>query len=122
MAVASALAATVHDFLLVVPVDLPELPLPLLRRLLRAARDGACVAVPVVRGLYEPLFAVYPRSVLGEMERLLASGSRRIVDLFERVPVRCLDIDEGLRNLNTPEDWQAWIAGLEGKERAPGSL
>jgi len=108
MAVASTLAVAENELAMVIPVDMPDPPLDLMLRLLDAAGSGADVAVPVVGGLYEPLFAVYRRSVVPLMDELLSSGCTRIFDLYPRVRTLEIEIPTGLTNLNTRADWEAW--------------
>lgn len=72
------------------------------------------VVVPHWRGRFQPLHAVYRRSVLPLLERQLARGEMRPVYLFEKVRTRRIDEDEIRRfdpegfsffNMNTPEDY-----------------
>lgn len=73
------------------------------------------VVVPHWEGRYQPLHAVYRRSVLPLLEAQLARGELRPVCLFDKVRTRRIDeaevrrVDpEGLSffNMNTPEDYQ----------------
>ena len=72
------------------------------------------VVVPHWAGRFQPLHAVYRRSVMPHLERQLASGELRPVYLFDKVCTRRVEeaeirqIDpEGLTffNMNTPEDY-----------------
>ncbi len=85
--------------------------------------DGYEAAVPVVDGRYQPLAAVYRRSVLAEVDRLLVRHRRRPVFLFRRVatrfvqPAELRDVDPRLmtfRNINHPDEYceALRIAGL----------
>ena len=99
--------------------DVPLLKPALVRRLL--AMLGDCDAVvPHVEGFDQPLAAVYRRSVLPHAEALLAEGRLRPMFLFDRVrtrrvpPEEFADVDpnlESLRNINTPEDYEAVARG-----------
>ena len=82
------------------------------------------VAVPRIGGRFEPLAAVYHRSVLQHIGRLPADD-RRPVALFHRVPTRFVteaelhDVDPELmtlRNVNYPEEYRDALesAGLAG--------
>ncbi len=96
--------------------DMPFLRPGLLRALAdRAGAGEAGVVVPESpgrRGL-EPLCALYPVDCLPVVERMLAAGERRIVELLERVGTRPLPLEEVRRwgppevlflNVNTPGD------------------
>jgi molybdopterin-guanine dinucleotide biosynthesis protein A len=57
-------------------------------------REGFDLVVPRLDGLVEPLHAVYARSCLAPMERLLEQGKKRINALFGLVRVRYVEADE----------------------------
>ena len=81
------------------------------------------IAVMEIEGFTHPLSAVYRRSVLPQVESLLAQDRLRPVFLFDAVNTRRVTPDEmraadpdlrTLRNLNTREDYEAAlvVAGL----------
>jgi molybdopterin-guanine dinucleotide biosynthesis protein A len=114
----SGLKAAANDACAVVACDIPDIDIPLLRSLARAA-DEADIAVPVgPAGHFEPLFAVYRKPVVPEIEALLRSGERSILPLFGRcrtVVVRLKDAT-WLRNLNTREDYRSYLRSLTGRQ------
>lgn len=88
-------------------------------------RIGAAdVAMPRVGGYDQPLAALYRRAtVLPAIQRLLARDRLRPVFLLEEVvgrilgPEDLIDMDpdlDTLRNLNTPEDYEAALARIVG--------
>jgi molybdopterin-guanine dinucleotide biosynthesis protein A len=95
--------------------DVPFLAPPFVRRMIELLGDHV-VAVPDVGGFRHPLAAVYRVEVLSVVEQLLAEDRLRPAFLFDLVPTRFVseaelsDADPGLktlRNLNTPEDYEA---------------
>jgi len=81
--------------------------------------DGFDIAVMEVDGFPHPLSAVYRRDTAPHVEALLAKDKLRPVFLYDAVrtrrvqPVEMHAVDPGLttlRNLNTPEDYQAALA------------
>lgn len=95
--------------------DVPFLRPAFVERLIELRGDHA-ICVPHVGDYHHPLAAVYRLDVLAEVERLLRENRLRPVFLFETVATRIVtaaelvDVDpalESLRNLNTPEDYQA---------------
>jgi len=95
--------------------DVPLLVPEFVRRMAELLGPHAIV-VPHVGGFDHPLAAVYRRTVLAEVEALLAEGLRRPALLFERVPTRRVgraelaDVDpelKSLANLNSAEDYRA---------------
>jgi molybdopterin-guanine dinucleotide biosynthesis protein A len=102
--------------------DLPFLHPAFVRRVLRAAADGADVGLPVARGHPQPLAACYRVALAPLAAGLVARGRLRPAFLFERCQVTRLDeialradpalaaVDPGLDslvNVNEPADYQA---------------
>jgi molybdopterin-guanine dinucleotide biosynthesis protein A len=78
-----------------------------------AARRGVDAVVPYLEGQPQPLHALYRKTCLVPMERMLRAGQLKIASLFAAVRVRHADettidrIDPGHRsffNINTPAD------------------
>lgn len=103
--------------------DVPFLRPAFVCRLIELLGDHA-ICVPKVGDYHHPLAAVYRLDVLPAVRRLLAEDRLRPVFLFDGVPTRVVeaaelaDVDptfQTLRNLNTPQDYEAALAEL-----APG--
>jgi molybdopterin-guanine dinucleotide biosynthesis protein A len=108
----SGLAASGEPWTLVVACDMPFLDPTLLRHLM-AARRGVDAVVPYLEGQPQPLHALYRKTCLVPMERMLRAGQLKIAPLFAAVRVRYADettidrIDPSHRsffNINTPAD------------------
>jgi len=109
--VLAGLRAARNESCAVVACDIPDIPIPLLRSLARAAGDQV-IAVPAgPSGLYEPLLAVYKRAIVPEIDSLLAAGERSLLPLYERCRTSAVQIGPGirLRNLNTRADYEAYL-------------
>jgi molybdopterin-guanine dinucleotide biosynthesis protein A len=121
---AAGLAATAGraDVAFVCSTDLPFLHPAFVRRVLRAAHDGADVGLPVARGYPQPLAAAYRTALAPLAERLVAEGRLRPAFLFEECVVTRLDeaalrgdpilaaLDpelDSVLNVNEPDDYQA---------------
>ena len=102
--------------------DMPFLHPAFVRRVLRAAQEGADVALPVAHGYPQPLAAAYRTALATVAERLVAEQRLRPAFLFEQCAVTRLDeaalradpvlaaLDPGLDsvvNVNSPADYQA---------------
>jgi len=102
--------------------DMPFLHPAFVRRVLRAAQEGADVALPVAHGYPQPLAAAYRTALAAVAERLVAEQRLRPAFLFEQCAVTRLDeaalradpvlaaLDPGLDsvvNVNSPADYQA---------------
>jgi len=102
--------------------DMPFLHPAFVRRVLRAAQEGADVGLPLARGYPQPLAAAYRTALAEVAERLVAEQRLRPAFLFDDCTVTRLDeaalradpvlaaLDPGLEsvvNLNEPADYQA---------------
>ncbi len=112
MALYTGLSASKTERNIVTGCDMPFLNTRLLRRLIEHSQ-GWDIAVPVHSGRPQYLHAVYSRSCMPAMERLIASDSRKLGLLIREVRTRYVppeewadDDPEGLSfvNLNTPAD------------------
>lgn len=110
--IAASLQRARFPWLLVLAVDLPNVPSELLRELVRQAMDTGRGQVPQRGAWLQPLAAVYPKSSLSVAEKSLAGSDRSMRSFFLQANQRGIvaghPISEGtlgfFRNLNTPED------------------
>ena len=101
--------------------DVPFLRPAFVQRMMELLGEHS-ICVPRVGGYHHPLTAVYRVVVVDAVRRLLASDRLRPVFLFEEVPTRVVEAEElrpvdpefdSLRNLNTPEDYDAALAEVQ---------
>jgi molybdopterin-guanine dinucleotide biosynthesis protein A len=101
--------------------DVPFLRPAFVRRLM-ALRGDHAICVPDVHGYRHPLAAVYRLDVQSVVSQLLEENRLRPAFLFDRVPTRLVTPDElvdvdpdfsSLRNLNTPEEYEAALRDVE---------
>lgn len=125
----TALAATEHDWNLVLACDLPYLETRFLEFLLEQAEaENADAVVPHTQGRWQPLCAAYHRRCLPAFERILNEGSSKVALAFEQMRVRALTLEELqrfafeeriLKNMNTREDCAEAQRLLGGQARLP---
>jgi len=89
----TGLAASKARYNLVIACDMPFLNQALLRYML-GLTAGFDLVIPRLGELVEPLHAVYAKSCLAPIERLIEQGTLRINALFELVKVRYVEADE----------------------------
>jgi molybdopterin-guanine dinucleotide biosynthesis protein A len=106
MGIASALEVSANELNFVVACDIPRIDLHLVRRMLTKANDVDVVIPTTAEGKYEPLFAVYRKSALSAINQTLASGRRRISDVFPHCKVKYLELETELSNLNTMAEYE----------------
>ncbi len=123
MGIASALEASTNEINFVVACDIPYINLSFVSRMLAEAKE-ADIVVPItakyklpeskkrnthdaVRNTrFEPLFAVYRKSALDAINKVLSSGGRKISDVFARCKVKYFELETNLSNLNTIAEYK----------------
>ena len=109
--VASALRATQTEVAFVTACDVPEPPLAPMARLLREVAHGAAAVPAHDSGHLEPLFAVYRRSLLPDLDEALARGERTLARFLDHHPhVRKVPFGDDLhiQNINTRAQYEAF--------------
>ena len=110
--VVAALGRAQFQWLLVFAVDLPDVPVDLLRELVRQAMISGVGRVPQSDAWLQPLAAVYPKSSLPLATECLAGSDRSMRDFFWRAhklglaatrPISQIELVL-FRNLNMPGD------------------
>ena len=111
MGMASALERSANDLNFVVACDTPDIEMPFARHLLFEAKGYDAVVPRTGARLLEPLFAVYRKTVLCVMRNLLTAGERRIRPVFDHCRVKYIEWPNSKhpQNLNTPEDYKAYL-------------
>ena len=123
--IASALSASRTDWNLILACDLPYLSREWLDWLLaRTTVSNGEIIMPRTEGGSEPLAAVYRRECAEPLIAALHRGVRKVTDATEQLRTefvnerewRHIDPDgRVLRNMNTPEDYEAARKWLEGR-------
>ncbi len=99
----------------VIGCDMPFVRKELIHRLIYGISTSSDIVIPVVRGYYEPLCAVYNKSVSSSIKQYLDSGGSKVTGFFEAVNVtevveseiKMFDPNlESFINLNTPRDYE----------------
>jgi len=117
MALASALQASAHEVNFVTACDIPEPNMGLVRRMLRRIDEYDVIIPQTGCSRYEPLFAVYRKSIVAMLDRALSAGKRRIIDALSGCRVMYLDAsDVELGNINTLDDYRALLERTKNAE------
>lgn len=93
MGIYSGLRAAREFHSLVVAGDMPFLHQGLLRYVMGLA-PGFDAVIPTMGTYFEPLHAVYSKDCLPHMEKLLADGELKILDVLPKVKVRYVEQSE----------------------------
>jgi molybdopterin-guanine dinucleotide biosynthesis protein A len=118
--VEAALASARYEAVFAVGCDMPRVT-PALARALVVASEGHDASVPRLDRRPEPACAVYRRSAAGPISAALGADRLKAADALGELDVRYLDEAElepigvtsrTFANLNTPADYQEFLAGL----------
>lgn len=107
--ISSALEAAGDGSAFITAVDMPLIGVSTIRRLSEPPVGGGHVRIARVDGRPQPLCGVYPGDLAGLARRHLQSMDRSMIGFVGDVPhLELVDITDGsLRNVNTPEDYEA---------------
>lgn len=111
MGILSGVEQSLNDLNFVIACDVPEPDTDLILALLDQSEGFDIVMPQLGTDRYEPLIAVYRKSIIPHAEQILAKGQRRIIKLFDSCKVRFVDCSASHwnRNLNTTNDYQNYI-------------
>ena len=108
----SGLLSSKNDVNFVLGCDMPFVVPELVSHLVSLTSPETDVVVPIVRGYYEPLFAVYRKSCLPAIRRALERGEMKVSMIYSALRVRRVGEPEmrsfdpelvSFTNLNTPD-------------------
>lgn len=95
--------------------DMPFVRADLIRYLTSRKSSKSDIVIPVVKGYYEPLCAVYSCSIADRISQYVDSGGRKVTGFFEKVKVTEI-LESSIRsydpllksfiNLNTPNEYR----------------
>jgi len=107
MGIASALGASANELNFVVACDIPHIDIRFVRKMLAEAQAVDMVIPVTGSDKYEPLFAIYNKSALKAMNKVLSSGKRKISDAFGHCKVKYINLKaKQLTNLNTMAEYE----------------
>jgi molybdopterin-guanine dinucleotide biosynthesis protein A len=95
----------------VIACDIPEVDIDIVRQMLRESNGFDAVVPQTGPSQYEPLFAVYKKSVLAEIDKSIAAGQYKIVEPLKNCKINYVDLpgDVRLENLNTMNDYREFV-------------
>ncbi|NQU64906.1 MAG: molybdenum cofactor guanylyltransferase [SAR324 cluster bacterium] len=110
MGILSSLEKSSTDLIFVTACDAPNINLPIVRKMLLSAENYDAVIPLSGNGLYEPLFAVYRKSVVDHCHELIKAGEKRVSKLCDRIRVNYLHLEspDWYVNINTPEEYNQY--------------
>ncbi|MBN2444943.1 MAG: molybdenum cofactor guanylyltransferase, partial [Spirochaetales bacterium] len=111
MGIASAMEASKSEVNFVIACDIPEIDFLFVKKMVNSS-PGYDGVVPLnSRSQPEPLFAVYKKSMLPGMYKVLDSEKKKISDVYKFCRIKYIKIEEinWLRNINTLQDYAEYI-------------
>ena len=107
MGIVSTLGASENKLNFVIACDIPYIDIRFVRKMLTEAKTADMVIPTTGNGKHEPLFAIYNKSALKNMNQALSSGKRKISDAFTRCNVKYMNLKaKQFTNLNTMEEYE----------------
>ena len=114
MGIKSALDVSQHEKNFVIACDIPKIPSEVLDKILVQGQNFDIVVPVSPSGRIEPLFAVYSKSILPQMEELIKDNIHSLLPLFDicKTDYVKLDSDSWFKNLNTMQDYETFLCQL----------
>jgi molybdopterin-guanine dinucleotide biosynthesis protein A len=117
--IVAGLEASASEWNLFLAVDVPFVPVQVLKMLLtRSETEGAVCVLAETLGVSHPLTGIYAKAALPVLRRELEAGRLKVKSAIQAAgAVRTLQFehDEWFRNLNTPEEFaEAEASGVFG--------
>ncbi|WP_043930135.1 molybdenum cofactor guanylyltransferase [Bacillus sp. EB01] len=123
----AGLKASSFDSNLIVACDMPFVSGKLAETLIMQVGNHDAI-IPVFGGTHHPLFAVYQKSIIKEIESCIIGGNLRIKDLLRKIDTFYIDevelqkysavaLDKIFFNMNHPEEYEFAKQALKEKSR-----
>lgn len=108
----AALHASQAELNIIVACDMPGMEAKWLADLVAAAEacSNAAVVARDAGGVLHPLCAVYRRACIAAVRDAVAAGRLKLTDLLREIECATVDLPVAVTNVNTPEEWQRWLA------------
>jgi molybdopterin-guanine dinucleotide biosynthesis protein A len=108
MGICSCLKASSNDLCFITACDIPEIKTGYILKMLEMAPESDIVVPVSDSSGYEPMYALYRKSVIAPAWELLQSGKLKISPLFDMVVTKYIpfDGDGWYHNLNYRNDYQ----------------
>lgn len=115
----SGLRAAAYEACAVIACDIPDVDIAFLRSLARAAENHEIAVLVGPTGLHEPLFAVYRKTIIPEIESLFRTGEHSILPLYRTCQTAVVRFEDPgrIRNLNTRADYEAYLSSKPGRTK-----
>jgi molybdenum cofactor guanylyltransferase len=106
----AALAAQWGTLNLIVACDMPNLRVEWFRRLIARAEEhgSVCVVCQDASQAIHPLCSVWSERCLPPVRKALDERRLRVLDLIRELQAEFVTIDDHIRNINTPAEWENW--------------
>lgn len=118
MGIMSCLKASENEINFITACDIPLMNIKLIQNMINLSVDVEIVMPVKDENKYEPLYAIYKKSITKDAEVILNNGGRKIIELLNRVKVKFVDFNEVFwyQNLNKKEDYLKFIHKVEYKK------
>lgn len=111
MGIASALRVSRNQVNFIIACDITEVDINLARQMVGEIKDFDAIIPQTGPTHFEPLFAVYKKSMLRLIDESISSGNYKIMELVKKCSVKYIELFNAgqFRNLNTMKDYLQFI-------------
>jgi molybdopterin-guanine dinucleotide biosynthesis protein A len=114
MGIYSCLNSSQSEINFVTGCDVPTMNIEMIKNMLELT-DGVDIVMPVKnQNEYEPLYAIYRKTIVPMAEQVLQRGGRKIIDLLQFASVRYFKLTDTswYCNINTKDDFERFLKNL----------
>jgi molybdopterin-guanine dinucleotide biosynthesis protein A len=107
----SCLQQSENDINFITACDIPEMNIKLIKNMINLSVNFDIVMPVSGEEKYEPLYAVYRKTVLPKAQQILSSNGRRIIELLHGSRVKRIDFSDQkwYQNINVKDDYLEFI-------------
>jgi molybdopterin-guanine dinucleotide biosynthesis protein A len=118
MGILSCLNASSSELNFITACDIPVMNTKLIHDMIQVSKEAEIVMPVSGDNNYEPLYALYKRSIIPTAETILKNHGRRIIELLNYAKVRFFDFEHSTwyENLNRKDDYLKFIRSRKTKQ------
>jgi len=107
----SALKNSETDYIIILPCDSPMVKSEFVKYLISQIKRDTRAIVPKYQDYQEPLFAIYHKNILSEIEEQIQKQDYRLTNLLKKVGADVIQVKDRscFVNINTPEDFRKYL-------------
>lgn len=112
MGILSCLKSSSNNVNFITACDMPVMDIKFIMRMIKASADADIIMPVWKENKYEPLFAVYKKSIIKHAETILKTNKRRVIELNKYSKTIFIDFPKSVNyfNINEQKDYEEYLS------------